>query len=199
MQIPAVTIPRGFTAKGKGTNMDTITKETAAERLEYLRGELQAERISYGELAELQSLKEFIDLDDVELLEAAGVPEELVNIRREALAKYGQLTGWDAISNTIEELDGEYTLYLESSECDLNDPEDPEWEDVQGDIARFEVKIGAARKAMSELQELQSEMIKALETALPFLQQRHKDTGNYPAWKAAEQISTVLEKAANRG
>lgn len=45
------------------------------ERLEYLRGELRAERISYGELAELQSLVEYIDKGDVELLEAAGVPE----------------------------------------------------------------------------------------------------------------------------
>lgn len=46
-----------------------------AERLEYLRQELRAERISYGELAELQSLAEYIPKDDVELLEAAGVPE----------------------------------------------------------------------------------------------------------------------------
>ena len=45
------------------------------KRLEYLRTELREERISYGELAELQSLAEYIGLDDVELLEAAGVPE----------------------------------------------------------------------------------------------------------------------------
>jgi hypothetical protein len=45
------------------------------ERLEYLRQELRAERISYGELAELQSLVTYIDLDDVELLEASGVNE----------------------------------------------------------------------------------------------------------------------------
>ena len=44
-------------------------------RLEYLRGELRAERISWGELYELQSLAAFIAPDDVELLEAAGVPE----------------------------------------------------------------------------------------------------------------------------
>ena len=44
-------------------------------RLEYLRGELRAERISYGELVELQSLAEQIKPGDVELLEAAGVPE----------------------------------------------------------------------------------------------------------------------------
>lgn len=45
------------------------------ERLEYLRGELQAERISWGELADLQALAENIDPSDTELLEAAGVPE----------------------------------------------------------------------------------------------------------------------------
>ena len=44
-------------------------------RLEYLRGELRGERISYGELMELQSLAEHIKPDDVELLEAAGVLE----------------------------------------------------------------------------------------------------------------------------
>ena len=45
------------------------------ERLEYLRGEIIAERISYGEIAELQSLVDYIDPDDVQLLEWAGVPE----------------------------------------------------------------------------------------------------------------------------
>lgn len=44
-------------------------------RLEYLRGELRGERISYGELAELQDLSAHIDAGDTELLEAAGVPE----------------------------------------------------------------------------------------------------------------------------
>jgi hypothetical protein len=47
----------------------------AARRLEYLRGELRGERISYGELAELQGLAPYINDDDVELLEPAGVPE----------------------------------------------------------------------------------------------------------------------------
>jgi len=43
------------------------------KRLEYLRGELRLERISYGELVE------YIDSNDVELLEAAGVPENNSN------------------------------------------------------------------------------------------------------------------------
>lgn len=47
----------------------------AKERLEYLRGELRAERVSYGDLDELQSLAAYIEPGDVELLEPAGVPE----------------------------------------------------------------------------------------------------------------------------
>ncbi len=53
--------------------------EEIKKRLEYLREELRQERISYGELAELQSLAEYIEADDVELLEAAGVPESKLN------------------------------------------------------------------------------------------------------------------------
>ena len=47
-------------------------------RLEHLRGELRAERISLDELHELQSLAPHIKPGDVELLEAAGVPEKEV-------------------------------------------------------------------------------------------------------------------------
>lgn len=52
-----------------------MTDPTITQRLEYLRGEIEAERISYGELAELQNLAEHIDPTDVLLLEWAGVPE----------------------------------------------------------------------------------------------------------------------------
>jgi hypothetical protein len=52
-----------------------ITPAKAKKRLEKLRKELRAERISWGEIAELESLKDYIDKNDVELLEAAGVPE----------------------------------------------------------------------------------------------------------------------------
>ena len=48
---------------------------TITDRLEYLRTELRAGSMSYGELAELQSLKAHIEPGDVELLEWAGVPE----------------------------------------------------------------------------------------------------------------------------
>jgi len=49
--------------------------EAIKKRLEELRLELRGEEISMGELVELQSLIQYIDEGDVELLEAAGVPE----------------------------------------------------------------------------------------------------------------------------
>ena len=51
------------------------TKAKIKKRLEYLRGEINAERISYGEITELQSLSAHIDPGDTLLLEWAGVPE----------------------------------------------------------------------------------------------------------------------------
>lgn len=48
------------------------------KRLEYLRGEIEAERISYGEICELYSLAHYIAPGDVLLLEWAGVPEQSV-------------------------------------------------------------------------------------------------------------------------
>lgn len=45
------------------------------KRLEYLRKQIRNENISYGEIAELQGLKNYIDKSDVELLQWAGVKE----------------------------------------------------------------------------------------------------------------------------
>jgi hypothetical protein len=58
--------------KTKRIIMNTKIKE----RLEYLRGEIVAERISYGEIMELQRIKAHIAPDDVLLLQWAGVPEK---------------------------------------------------------------------------------------------------------------------------
>jgi hypothetical protein len=54
-----------------------MTNKQAKERLEYLRGEILAERISYGELDELRELAIFIEENDTLLLEWAGVPEKI--------------------------------------------------------------------------------------------------------------------------
>lgn len=56
-----------------GTREEVLAKL----RLEYLRGEIEAERISCGEIAELQGLAKYIAPDDVLLLEWAGVPENI--------------------------------------------------------------------------------------------------------------------------
>lgn len=58
-----------------------MTNHEIAERLEYLRGQIRAECISYGEIFELESLAEHIGQGDVELLEWAGVPETDPRVR----------------------------------------------------------------------------------------------------------------------
>jgi hypothetical protein len=54
---------------------DFVIEPSVADRLEELRSVIQAESISYGEIAELQSLASFIPEGDVELLQWAGVEE----------------------------------------------------------------------------------------------------------------------------
>ena len=48
---------------------------TPQERLDHLRKQIEAECISYGEIAELQELAEHIPEDDMLLREWAGIPE----------------------------------------------------------------------------------------------------------------------------
>lgn len=64
------------------------------ERLEELRQAIRDENISYGEIVELQSLARYIDEDDVELLEWAGVEEDLVRLERgdSKMARGGRTT-----------------------------------------------------------------------------------------------------------
>ena len=64
----------------KGRRDDSYGKfgkrdKEAKKRLEEIRKSLKNEDLSYGELAELQSLSQHIDKDDVELRQAAGIPE----------------------------------------------------------------------------------------------------------------------------
>ena len=53
-----------------------MSKRMIRESLEYLRGEIEAERISYEEIARLQSLAKYIEPGDNLLLQWAGVPEK---------------------------------------------------------------------------------------------------------------------------
>ena len=68
---------RGDGADGDRNNdgSNGVTNETSSERLEYLRTEIENERISMSEIAELQGMVDHIDPSDVLLLEWAGVPE----------------------------------------------------------------------------------------------------------------------------
>ena len=49
-----------------------------SKTLKSIKKSIKNENISYGEIAELQSLKKYIDRNDIELLEWAGVPEKLI-------------------------------------------------------------------------------------------------------------------------
>ena len=61
---------------GKTASVDKKAEDTnVKERLEYLREQINNECISEGELVELQSLADYIEPGDVQLLEWAGVPE----------------------------------------------------------------------------------------------------------------------------
>lgn len=60
----------------KAQGYHDVATAVAKERLEQLRAVIDAECISYGELAELQGMVEYIDIHDVQLLEWAGVDEE---------------------------------------------------------------------------------------------------------------------------
>ena len=50
-----------------------MSKKEIKKRLEYLRGEIKAEQISYGEMMELQSLSKHIEPGDIELLQWARI------------------------------------------------------------------------------------------------------------------------------
>ena len=52
----------------------------AKKRLEEIRKELHNGSLSYQDLCDLAELKSFIFWDDVELLEPAGIPEDVYNL-----------------------------------------------------------------------------------------------------------------------
>jgi len=57
-----------------------MTEKEIQKRLKYLRGEIEKERISYSEIAELMDYKkEILESGDVILAEWAGIPEEEFN------------------------------------------------------------------------------------------------------------------------
>jgi hypothetical protein len=61
---------------GRSWRWSRVHARPHAARLEELRAQIDAECISYGEIAELQGLAKYIDKGDVQLLEWAGVSED---------------------------------------------------------------------------------------------------------------------------
>lgn len=53
------------------------TLNEISRRLEYLRGEIRKESISYDELCELHSLSKYISPSDIDLLQFAGIEEKI--------------------------------------------------------------------------------------------------------------------------
>lgn len=86
-------------------------------RLEYIRGELRAERISQGELNELASLAPYIEPDDVELREAAGLPERPPvapgehHANVDAIRSAGHTPGTWRVTQTGPMMHGEFLIY----------------------------------------------------------------------------------------
>jgi len=64
---------------GSISEADDVIRAEFKKRLEELRAELESESISTSQLIELQDLAPYIEAGDVQLLEAAGVPEDNTN------------------------------------------------------------------------------------------------------------------------
>ena len=94
-----------------------MEEDEIQERLAYLKSLIIDEVISYGEIAELQSLAEYIDPNDTQLLEWAGIKEKTIYRKLVSLnpKKYKNITELQAYKdyssylkayiNSIENLD----------------------------------------------------------------------------------------------
>jgi hypothetical protein len=74
VECPAPRTSENYNEVDKAIN-DALNAHNATYRLERLRAAIEGESISYGEIAELESLAEYIDPADTLLLQWAGVPE----------------------------------------------------------------------------------------------------------------------------
>jgi hypothetical protein len=101
----AIPVKRTADSTGRPYTQDEADLAVPDEkaRLEYLRGEIRAERISYGEVSELQGLVDYIEPGDVELLEWAGVPE--FPNEEDDVDRFGR--HWDLPANELCDLCGQ--------------------------------------------------------------------------------------------
>jgi hypothetical protein len=114
---------------GADVEMEAYDPEAPAtdeirERLEYLRGEIKAERISYGEIVELQSLAEHIPDDDVLLLEWAGVPEAPPAV---SLERYMQIAQDIKKEFVYSKSEGKWYWHDRGEDTELSEPFDTFW------------------------------------------------------------------------
>jgi hypothetical protein len=105
---------------------------TEKKRLEYLRTELRSERISYGELIELQSLAEHIEDNGVELLEAAGVPENWTVEKKDEIERI-LIDKWATIGMDVPANFEEIVQYCYKDVCETAGPIN--WSDSDVSIA----------------------------------------------------------------
>jgi hypothetical protein len=104
-----------------GTELES---QIIKDRLEYLREELRNERISMGELVELQGLADYIDPGDVELLEAAGVPEHGVR-DEDRIMLYADETMAEQAARLTALKNDPATVYFAADDHDR--PDLPDW------------------------------------------------------------------------
>ena len=134
-------------------------------RLEELRRILEDESISYGELAELQGLADYIDDDDVQLLEAAGVEEFSRNkAARPAMHKSSPKKPTRKIKARLEELrrilEDESISYGELAElqglADYIDDDDVQLLEAAGveEFSRNKAARPVVLKSLSELKRI---------------------------------------------
>lgn len=113
-----------------------MTEEEIKARLQYLKKCIIDENISYGEIAELQSLAKYIDKGDTDLLEWAGVPEfteEDTPKKQKTIQIVRDIDNDDILltvcnQENIEQLYNEYRVWIENNESyDLSVNEFENW------------------------------------------------------------------------
>lgn len=171
---------------------------TIPERLESLRAAIEAESISYGEIAELQDLAEHIDPSDVLLLEWAGVPEPLDEratffaerrgeyIAADLLAEIRDVTDLPVI---VEQTGGNVaTIYIGGPYADgahllAMGPGRFDWSDPSLSIFyRDDLSIGPDTDDMTDAIEIDGDLLKIGPAVLTLLHEsQHAETGTYVA------------------
>lgn len=178
-----------------------MTRKQIEKRLEYLRGEIEAERISYGEIAELQTLAEYIKPGDVQLLEVAGVKEN----QPEKLYRVNDLQGCAFMADTHEDPSTEQELRerfwgLEDANTEKFEDFDLDyisetWQVEFEEVKPPELAIIKMQKALDEYNNAGYELLRAWEIA-SYENQENVTLDRYPEYMPSfdEHVSNFGEK-----